>query len=302
MKEEKLRGYIYGSALGDALGAPVEFLSHEAIVRKYGSDGIQELGKYVRWTDDTEMMMAVGKGIVAERTDDKEVIMTNVSRQFIKWLDNTGQAPGMTCLTACQALKRGKSWKESGVIDSKGCGSAMRSGILGFLFEDKQDLIEVSHYVGITTHGHIDADVAAQAAALLVYYATHDVAVREYPKLLRDDIGGISEDFDELLKKVEDLLLDKKIDDVQALGILGQGWVGEEAVLMALYTVLNYPDDYKKVVTTAVNITGDSDSIGAIAGGIIGAKIGFEKLPKEWENRLIEKERLEAFIKMLQED
>ena len=298
---DKIRGYIYGSAYGDALGAPIEFLSHEAIIHRYGPDGINEPIVRANWTDDTEIMMAVGKGIIAEKTDNFEIIMTNVAKQFIKWLGNTGLAPGMTCLTACQTLKRGKNWKESGIVDSKGCGSAMRSGILGFLFEDKEALKVVAHNVGIITHGHIDADVAAQAAALLVYYAKHEIAIQEYPRLLRNDIGGLSEKFDNLLNVVEKLIRDSDIDDVAALGIIGQGWVGDEAVLMALYCILKYPDDYPKVLRTAVNITGDSDSIGAIAEGIMGTKIGFEKLPKEWKDRLIEKERLEAFIKLLED-
>lgn len=296
MDQDHLKGYILGSAYGDALGEPVEFFDYEQIVAHYGSQGIQEPKNQAMFTDDTEMMMAVGRGIVRNKKAEIETMMNNVAKEFIKWLEKTGIAPGNTCMSACMNLRKGKSWKESGIVNSKGCGSAMRSGIIGMLFDDKQKIKEIAHNVGIITHGHKDADAAAQAAALLVYYARTGTEIMEYPKLLREDIGGISANLDNLLNKAEELVKNETITDVEALEKLGQGWVGDEAVIMALYTILKYKDDYKKVVTIAVNITGDSDSIGAIAGGIVGARIGYAKLPNEWEKKLVEKERIIDFL------
>jgi ADP-ribosylglycohydrolase len=63
---------------------------------------------------------------------------------------------------------------------------------------------------------------------------------------------------------------------------LDQGWYADETFALAYFCVLNYPNDYKKAVQTAVNITGDSDSIGSVAGGILGAKLGIEAVPVSW--------------------
>jgi ADP-ribosylglycohydrolase len=61
--------------------------------------------------------------------------------------------------------------------------------------------------------------------------------------------------------------------------------VGEEAVALAVYCVLRYPDDYTACVRRAANIDGDSDSVACIAGGIMGARLGLEAIPTAWRAR-----------------
>ncbi len=296
MDEEKLKGYIFGSAYGDALGQPVEFLSYKTIQEEYGKEGIQNIPEQAHITDDTEMMMALGKGLVRNTSTDLETLMNNVAQEFITWLDHPGIAPGGTCITAVRNLKEGADWKESGVKDSMGCGSAMRSGIIGMLYNDTEKVKTIAHNTGIITHGHKDADASAQGAALLVYYARNNVEIKDYPKLLLKDIGGISTHFTNLILRAEELSKKDSLNDVLALKKIGEGWVGSEAVAMALYLILKYRDDYLKVITTAVNITGDSDSIGAIAGGIVGARVGYSNLPNTWLKKLMEHKRLEQFV------
>jgi len=99
------------------------------------------------------------------------------------------------------------------------------------------------------------------------------------PKLLTFT-KGISPEFDEAVQKVPPCL--DWQDEEQALDNLGQGWIGEEAVALALYCFLRYPNDYKKIVLRGANTNGDSDSIACIAGGISGARLGAEAIPKEW--------------------
>jgi ADP-ribosylglycohydrolase len=82
------------------------------------------------------------------------------------------------------------------------------------------------------------------------------------------------------------------IDDIRLLAdepnirALGDGWVGDEALAIALYCCLRYPDDFSKAITTAVNHKGDSDSTGAIAGNILGAKLGYSAIDEKWLNDL----------------
>ena len=67
-----------------------------------------------------------------------------------------------------------------------------------------------------------------------------------------------------------------------ALSFLGQGWVGEEAVAIAVWAALVCPKDLKGAVVRVVNHSGDSDSTGAVCGYIVGAALGEEAIPKEW--------------------
>jgi ADP-ribosylglycohydrolase len=75
------------------------------------------------------------------------------------------------------------------------------------------------------------------------------------------------------------------VDEEAALRHIGEGWVGEEAVGLALYCVLRYPDDYVACVRRAANTNGDSDSISCIAGGIMGARLGLDAIPVDWINQ-----------------
>ena len=132
MDFNKLKGYIYGSALGDAIGQPVEFLSRNSIINEYGVQGILSPHENAIWTDDTQMMMALARGIGAERKSDNEIIFDSISKNFIKWLNDPGDSPGNTCINSVSNLAKGIHWSKSGLNNSKGCGSVMRSGIVGF--------------------------------------------------------------------------------------------------------------------------------------------------------------------------
>lgn len=67
----------------------------------------------------------------------------------------------------------------------------------------------------------------------------------------------------------------------QAIKSLGEGWIAEEALAIALYCALRN-SDIKKALIMSINHDGDSDSTGAICGNILGAAYGISALPKEW--------------------
>jgi ADP-ribosylglycohydrolase len=92
--------------------------------------------------------------------------------------------------------------------------------------------------------------------------------------------AGISRKFDTALSKVSECIDWPNEED--ALKYLGEGWIAEEALALALalYCFLKYPNDYKKVVLRGANTDGDSDSIACISGSISGARLGFDAIPK----------------------
>ena len=97
---------------------------------------------------------------------------------------------------------------------------------------------------------------------------------------------------DEHIKELTDII-DLAIDlsenndsDLENIHRLGEGWVAEETLGIALYCSLKYQNDFSKAITVAVNHKGDSDSTGAVTGNIIGALVGYDNIEDKWENDL----------------
>ncbi len=88
-------------------------------------------------------------------------------------------------------------------------------------------------------------------------------------------------------------------DHVLTKNVLGEGWIGEEAVASAMYCFWRSPDDYSSAVLTAINTDGDSDSIGAITGSVLGARLGINAIPLSWRERVEDSEYLHALGKRL---
>ena len=84
---------------------------------------------------------------------------------------------------------------------------------------------------------------------------------------------------------------DVRVSD--AIQEIGEGWVGEEALAIAVYCSLKFSDNFSSGVTAAVNHSGDSDSTGAITGAILGTLLGYEAIPEEWIDRLENSQEIE---------
>ncbi len=283
MALNKAKGTIYGLSIGDALGYPTEFMTLSRIKDTYGPGGIKDLPEPALFTDDTQMTIAIAEALIRTGDQDLESIMAAVREEFINWRHSpeNNRAPGNACLTGVANMERGIHWSESGVQGSKGCGTAMRVAPIGYLYQnDPKKLKQVARASGICTHSHPTADAAGIGAAWLVKLALDGVSPDKMIPELLSFTKGISEEFDEAILKV-DKCLDWE-DEEQALKYLGEGWVGEEAVPLALYCFLRYPDDYKKVVIRGANTNGDSDSIACIGGAISGAYLGIEAIPEDW--------------------
>jgi ADP-ribosylglycohydrolase len=130
---KKAKGVIFGLAIGDALGYPVEFMTLDRIKSKYGSDGITTLPEPAIFSDDTQMSIAVAEALVRAGDKDIESLMAAVKEEFIKWLHSpeNDRAPGRTCLEGVANMESGVHWSKSGIVGSKGCGSAMRAAPIG---------------------------------------------------------------------------------------------------------------------------------------------------------------------------
>ncbi len=318
---EKLIGSFWGLALGDALGKPVEFKSIEEIREIYGEDGIQALEKNANWTDDTEMTMAITKALLrlgkVEKFKDlnDDIIGHTFAEEFIKWLDNPGYAPGVTTTGSVRFLKAHgpERWNEGGKNDSKGCGTVMRAAPLGIWFANSltselplidgsyhELLFTVSKIQSEITHGHKAATAAALAGSYAVALAISGIPPVKMINPIEKYCNYIHPDFANAMQRLKTSLTKRKDGtfktDLEALTFIGQGWVGEEAFAMAVYAAIQYSDDLKMCLRISVNHDGDSDSVGCIAGSILGAFHGISFIPKDWIDRLAEKKTIEILL------
>jgi ADP-ribosylglycohydrolase len=296
------RAVLYGVALGDALGWPTEFKSLEQIKNIYGKDGIQELPDPAIFTDDTQMTLAIVRALLKHPDGAIEPLMGEVVQEFIEWAysPENNRAPGNTCMAAIRNLEEGIGWKYAGIAHSKGCGSAMRVAPIGYLYQHQPErLREVAHTTGIATHRHPTGDAAAIAAAYLVKLALDGYAPLEMIKPTVAFIEGISmnAEAEAKLRQVAEVVTWD--DEEAALEVLGRGWIGEEAVALALYCCARYPDDWLATVRRGANTNGDSDSIASIAGGIQAARLGLDSIPPQWIERIEKRDELARYADQL---
>lgn len=293
--EKKLRGYLFGTACADALGRPVEHLTLEQIKTKYGEKGILELPPNSPWTDDTQLMLVLTRGLLRGAELELPGLMGKIAEELVLWLNEPDLGAGATTRGAALSLKNEIPWSKSG-IRSKTCGSLMRTGILGFVYQnDPIKLVKVAQVSGRITHSHPVAEAASIAGSYAVKLALDRLEPREMFKMLLEVTQGISQEFTQALENSYYMAY-SGIGDEEGLKKLGQGWYADETFALAYFCILRYPNDYKKAVQTAVNITGDSDSVASVAGGILGARLGIEAIPVSWIEALKEKEILESMV------
>ncbi|HET9496478.1 MAG TPA: ADP-ribosylglycohydrolase family protein [Chloroflexia bacterium] len=286
------RGCLLGLAVGDALGAPIEFMSIEQIKSTYGPDGLTGPAGKLEYTDDTQMSLATAVGCLQAYAQQLEQGFADpvavVYDRYLDWLksqDHPAQrrAPGNTCLSA---LASGKQGRIAGPINnSKGCGGVMRTAPVGMAFEPgpRGEAFRRGAEFAAITHGHPSGYLTAGFLAEMIAHVVRGRDLRQAIDLSTRVLIGYDGHEETLGKIVQARELAAGSTGVeQAIAELGGGWVGEEALAIGLYCALKYPGDWRKAVLAAVNHSGDSDSTGCICGAILGASLGLNAIPGEW--------------------
>ncbi len=309
---QKIAGCLMGGALGDALGWPVEFLSRTAILRKYGSEGIKELDKagklFAEFSDDTQMTLFSIDGIMRYLAKQKysnrpvsfEITMHEAYRRWLftqqaptskdkeilnGWLYthpllHAQRAPGNSCITALNEIGIGTI--QDPINSSKGCGGVMRSAPFGLVF-DPEEAFQKGCAAAALTHGHPTGYLASGAFSQIIAHLLEGKSLTAALGLTLHHLKQQPECEEVVLylqKAFE--LANEEIEPQRAIEALGEGWVAEEALAIAVYCALKFPDDSRLALRHAVNHDGDSDSTGAICGNLIGAWHGIQSLDPSW--------------------
>lgn len=310
VNESQFIGCIVGLAVGDALGYPAEFRSRAQLLSEIGPEGITEFvalddRRFSRpefvgtehppgtFTDDTQMTVALAEALLAAEPCDLDTLMPAVAERFVEWSqsEKNDRAPGNACMRGCHRLSSGVDWRSAGDPNSKGCGSAMRVAPIGLFYDDLDQVVEVAHASSLLTHGHPAALASAAAAALLGAMALQGISPEEMFAEVDRRCSPQSDDFREVWQRVPHVV-SQPPESVLVNGVLGESWVGDEAVASAMYCFWRSPDDYQRTVLTAVNTDGDSDSIATIAGSISAARLGIDAIPSRWRKGVEDSEYL----------
>ena len=309
--QDRIRGSLIGGAVGDALGYPVEFIySFEGIQARYGERGITRLdihssdtGKAVV-SDDTQMTLFTANGLLNAPKLGIEPKFA-ICRAYLEWLEtqtgmhkgkaecwirdvpelNCRRAPGNTCVSSLNDIKKGRD----PMNNSKGCGGVMRIAPIPLYaaVDNRMDIFDADRLAGDAaeiTHQHPLGFISAALMSHVIYrLALDENPTREgdlFPRHHLEDLEMMG-----MAKVAIDLSTNDR-SDLQNIKALGEGWVGDEALAIALYCAIRHFDSFEDAMIASVNHGGDSDSTGAVMGNILGAAIGYDAIPQYYKDDL----------------
>ncbi|QKX63124.1 uncharacterized protein TRUGW13939_10292 [Talaromyces rugulosus] len=323
-------GALLGVHCGDSLGATLEFKPWSQIIRQY-PNGLREIvgGGILNWpighaTDDTDLTRAVllayrdyeeSKQPGSKQLVEEFNIAKAAAEYALKW--NEGDWPGRkkhtrpidignTTRIGLQHYKRLKNPEKSGVgVGSAGNGSLMRcipTGLFAPGERRQNESIAISEF----THNDLRCTVACAAyneiVAALVNDKTPQEAV-EIGKVKADDLGCAK--VIDAIKEGETLPLAKIANEGPRgdITVRASGYV-LNSLRLSIAALLDLRS-FEDVLVDVVRIGGDTDTNGAIAGGLLGARDGIENIPERWLEKLQfrkEFENVTMRILQLQED
>ncbi|GGS19842.1 hypothetical protein GCM10010171_10560 [Actinokineospora fastidiosa] len=310
-------GCVLAGAVGDALGGPVEFMGL-ADIRSRFPDGVREYGTAYggtgRVTDDTQMTLftleAMIRAQMARGLGLAEHPISVLQHAYQRWYHTQGtpwhraggtyaleerpdgwlvaepelhsrRAPGATVLASLRGFAGGvpSASPEKRINDSKGCGAVMRAAPIALWSADAAEVFELAARSGALTHGHPSGYLSAGALAFLVRRLLDGVALPTAVDEVRAELAewdGNEETVAALGAAM--VLAEKGRPSAEALETLGGGWVGEEALAIAVCAAL-HADDLVDGLALAAEHSGDSDSTAAICGNLLGVTLGVEAIP-----------------------
>lgn len=287
LPRERFVGCLVGLAVGDALGAPLEFMPRAEIAATFGE--VKEMigGGWLNvepgeYTDDTQLARAIAESIVLRG----RVEPTDLVERLIAWLRTGPKDVGNITRTAIQHHAAGMPWRAVGpcVIaefprGSAGNGSLMRCVPVG-LFHARRPaaLLRDSAIVSEITHANPLSVWSSTAVNLLIVEFLHG----------RGDgaIGRVADRIPE--REVADTL--RAAPTLARRSVRSGGFVLE--TLSAALWALSRGTTFEEVLIAAVNLGGDADTVGALAGALVGARDGVGAIPERWMSHLRDADHL----------
>ena len=275
----------------------------EGLIRAHVRDRISGVGDpvpvvqhaYQRWLHTQGFDWPQAGGVFAEGRAQPDGWLVTERGLFVR------RAPGNTCVTALRVFAAGNpaGSMANPLNDSKGCGGVMRAAPVALWSTDAEVVFALGAATAALTHGHPSGYLSAASLAFLVHGLLSGTSLPESIAALTPVLTrwqGHEEQLARLTTAVR--LADEGLVSAERLADeLGGGWVGEEALAIAVYAML-VTDDLPEALRISVNHSGDSDSTGSVCGNLAGAWHGVAAIPADWLERL----ELRAAITSLTKD
>jgi len=301
---DRLKGTIFGQAIGDALGLGTEGMTDEDMAWKYPhgikhysdifQDRHRKRWKIGDWTDDTDMMLCIANAIIKE----KGVNLTSIAQNFKDWANGEPMGIGENTYKVLMIgdyvehpLEVSKKvWEMSGKKAAAN-GGLMRTSIVGLfpkaVEECAVNICRLTHY-----------DPRCVGSCVIVSELIHSLVYNE-KRLSYHQIVDMAKKYDERIVEFVDLSMNT---DIRALELQDEESVGYTLKTMAagLWAYWN-ASSFEDGLLAVVRAGGDADTNAAVACAILGAKYGFNAIPQEYVDGLIYKEQLDEVINGMKE-
>ncbi len=297
MKGNKVLGGLFGLCVGDAIGVPFESCSRDELNRNpvtamvgYGVHN-QPAGT---WSDDSSLTFCLADSLC------QGFNLDDIAHKFCKWLYEAYWTPygrtfdvGNTTQYAISRLRKGVKPDEAGGKSeySNGNGSLMRILPLAYYLENTEtpQKFEIIHHVSSITHAHLRSQMACSIYIQLAI----NLLKGDTPKSAYENMKVTILDFHGRELYCTELdnfsrILQADISKLTEEKIRSSGYV-IDTLEASLWCFLNN-NSYAEAVLTAVNLGGDTDTTGAVTGGLAGIYYGYENIPKDWIEQIARKE------------
>jgi ADP-ribosylglycohydrolase len=300
-RRERILGGLWGSVVGDALGVPVEFKARDAVqadpvtdMRGHGSHD-QPAGT---WSDDSSLLLCTADSLVRHEFDTEDM-----GKRFLAWYRGdlwTARGDvfdvGGATTDALMSIANGTPAEQAGGREefSNGNGSLMRilPAVLRFTGDPIESFADRIERISSITHGHGRSRMAC---------VLHGLVVRQLLSGLGPEpaIATARTEFTKCYESAHEFghfrhLLQDKFASMPEGAIVSTGYVLH--TLHASLWCLLTSGTFEECVLKAVNLGGDADTAGCVAGGLAGVMYGLQQVPERWRNALARADEIDKLF------
>lgn len=328
---DKIKGVIFGQAIGDALGLGTEFMS-KSLIRQYYPNGLTEYNQIIQdkhrsrwkngeWTDDTDQMLCVLDSMLYT----KSVNSYNIARRIYQWAYNGGKDIGQTVhavLTHHAFLSNPSEvakelWLKSNRNNAAN-GGVMRTSVIGLWnFRNQKEVQINAEKVCRITH----YDPRCVGSCVVVCLAISYLLQAKKPSMetLLNELTAIADTYDDRISAFvkpqkysnffvsslgklmyKNPLTPKITDNIKDLRLHEPSSIGYTLKAMGCgMWAICYAESYEDGILQIIHEGGDADTNASVAGALLGAKFGYSSIPDKWVKGLVKKRVLEQKIKQL---
>ena len=293
---DKLKGVIYGQAIGDALGLGTEFMDDAEMAQKC-PNGVKDYSdiyqddhrsrwKVGEWTDDTDMMLCIANAVI----EDKGVNLSHIAKNFKAWADGEPLGIGNNTYKVLsfgdyveRPFEAAKLVWEMSKKQSAANGGLMRTSVVGLFPKAVEqcaaDICRLTHY-----------DSRCIGSCVIISSIIHSL-VYKFEALTYHQILEIANKYDNRIAEYIDLSINP---DIRALDLQDEKSMGYTLKTLAagLWAYWNSPS-FEEGLLAVVNAGGDADTNAAVACAILGAKYGYSSISSDFVEGLLHKDQLE---------